>query len=65
MPLLERVKFCAISRVNLDEFFMVRVAGLHDQVDAGDRRAAAPTGCAPPSTIDAIRERVARASASA
>ena len=34
-PLLERVKFCAIYSSNLDEFFMVRVAGVHDQVDAG------------------------------
>lgn len=35
IPLLERAKFCAICSTNLDEFFQVRVAALHDQIAAG------------------------------
>ena len=42
-PLLERVKFCGIVSSILDEFFMVRVAGLQDQVIAGASRAHRPT----------------------
>jgi polyphosphate kinase len=57
VPLLELVKFCAIYTNNLDEFFMIRVAGLHDQVDAGiDARG--PDGRTATDTIDEIRQRV-------
>ena len=54
-PLMERVKFLAIYTSNLDEFTIVRVAGLHDQVDAGiDARKA--DGVSPLETINRITE---------
>ena len=57
VPLLERLKFCSIYQDNLDEFFMVRVAGLHDQVEANlDVRGA--DALAPTEVIERIRERV-------
>jgi len=56
-PLLERVKFAAIYTTNLDEYYMVRVAGLHDQIDAGVENPS-QDGLTPTETIAAIRERV-------
>ena len=57
VPLLEQVRFCAIYASNLDEFYMVRVAGLFDQLDAGiDARG--PDGLSPSEQIDAIQARV-------
>src|SRR6202023_3159423 len=57
VPLLERVKFCAIYTTNLDEFYMVRVAGLRDQIDAGVENPGLD-GRTPSETIALIRERV-------
>ena len=57
VPLLERVRFCSIYASNLDEFFMVRVAGLFDQLEAGiDARG--PDGLGPAELIEAIQARV-------
>ena len=56
-PLLERVKFVSIFSSNLDEFFMIRVAGLQDQFEAGiqDRSI---DGLTPQEQIERIREKV-------
>ena len=58
-PLLERVKFLAIFATNLDEFFMIRVSGLHRQV-AGGFVGTTPDGMTPSEQIGAInRELIA------
>jgi polyphosphate kinase len=56
-PLLERVRFCGIFSSNLDEFFMVRVAGLLDQVAAGLGVLSAD-GRTSQQTLTELRERV-------
>ena len=56
-PLLERAKFLAIHTINLDEFIMVRVAGLHDQVDAGVEGRQAD-GLSASETVDRIAEKL-------
>ena len=57
LPLIERCKFLAIFTTNLDEFFMVRVAGVHDQVDARiDARG--PDGLSPTEMLEQISETV-------
>src|SRR6266542_1026372 len=57
VALLARLKFLAIFTSNLDEFFTIRVAGLHDQVDAG-LSDPGPDGRTPSQVIDELRERI-------
>ncbi|MGF1536430.1 MAG: polyphosphate kinase 1 [Elainellaceae cyanobacterium] len=56
-PLLERLKFMAIFSSNLDEFFMVRVAGLQQQVEAGVDTVT-PDGRTPQQQLDDIGDRL-------
>src|ERR1700691_4246057 len=58
-PLLERVKFLAILGSNLDEFFMVRVAGLAAQMDGGSVEAG-PDGLSPRAQLVGIRREYKR-----
>jgi polyphosphate kinase len=57
LPLLERVKFCAIFSQMLDEFFMVRVAGLAGQAASGVP-VRSPDGRTPQEALAEIRARV-------
>ncbi len=57
VPLLERVKFLAIFANNLDEFFMIRVSGLREQIAAGVAETP-PDGLTPSQELTAIRKRL-------
>jgi polyphosphate kinase len=54
-PLLERVKFLSIFAGNLDEFFMIRIAGLRHQLAKGVLEAP-PDGMSPARQLDSIRK---------
>jgi polyphosphate kinase len=58
-PLLERVKFLSIFGSNLEEFFMVRVAGLKRQVEGGVLECG-PDGLTPKQQLNAIHEEVSK-----
>jgi polyphosphate kinase len=57
VPLLERLKYLAIFSSNLDEFFMVRVSGLRDQVEAG-MVTRGSDGWTPSETLESIAKHV-------
>jgi polyphosphate kinase len=57
VPLLERVRFCAIFASNIDEFFQVRVAGLLGQAESGVALRS-PDGLTPQKALAQIRKRV-------
>ena len=59
LPLLERLKFLAIVSSNLDEFLMIRVAGLRQQVEAGVTRPDI-AGMSPAQQLEAIHRRIRR-----
>ena len=56
-PLLERLKFLAIFSSNLDEFFMVRVAGLQDQVRADFHKPENKSGLTPKEQLTKIAQK--------
>jgi len=57
VPLLERVKFLSIVSSNWDEFFMVRVAGIWRQIDAGITQPG-PDGLTPRQLLERVSSRI-------
>jgi polyphosphate kinase len=62
LPLLERVKFLAITASNLDEFFQVRIGGLMLLRRSG-RKTPDPSGLSPARNLVALRQRILKMSA--
>ena len=56
-PLLERLKFLSIFSSNLDEFFMIRVSGLKEEVEL-NVSALSPDGLTPQQQLEQVRERI-------
>ena len=57
-PLCERLTFMSIYQTNLDEFFMVRVGSIHDQMLLEDNPKENKTQMTASEQLEAIRERV-------
>src|SRR5579883_1319885 len=57
LPLLERLKFLSIFSTNLDEFFMVRIAGIQEQAET-DPNSLSPDGLTPATQLKRISDRL-------